>query len=130
MAKGALIFQSVLQNFQEIGPDEELGSRVFYYLETPDGDIKGIYSDVKLTPGAEFSNDPLEATMPKALEGVVSYDVLRREVEQYYRDNVGATGRGIRLGPGAKGIVMRNNTLTMRKEVPVELIGKKKGKGW
>lgn len=131
MAKGALIFQKVLQNSQELGTDDEhLVSRVFFDLMTPEGALTGLCSDVKLTPGAEFSNDPLEVTMPRALEGVVSYDVLRREVEQYYRDNVGATGRGIRLGPGAKGIIMRNNTLVMRKEVPVELIGSTKGKGW
>ena len=127
---GKLIFERVLQNSQELGTDNEhLVSRIFYYLVIPDGEIKGIYSDVKLSPGAEFSSDPLEVTMPKALEGIVGYNVLRREVEKYYRDNVGATGRNIRISPGATGIVMMDNTLVMRKEVEVELLGLGK-KGW
>ena len=124
MNKGLLIFLRVLQNSQELGTDDEhLVSRVYFSLKTPDGKILDLYSDVKLSPGADFTQDPLEASYPAELRGLLSYETFRQLVEQYYRDNIGATGRGIRIGPGAKGIVMMNNLFVMRKEVPVELIG-------
>lgn len=126
--KGKLIFQSVLQGVQEYGTGDDCTvSRVEYYLETPEGNVTGIFSDVKQTPGGS----DLEVSLPEALAGVVGYDVLRREVEEYYFDNVGPGGRNINLGPGSRNIIMRNNRLVMRKEVEVELIGTgKKGAGW
>jgi len=128
--KGKLIFSRLIQNSQELGTDDDhLVSRVFFDLETPEGINGGLHSDVKLSPGADFSNDPLEVSFPDAVRDVLGYETLRREVEQYYRDNVGATGRGIMIGPGAKGIVMKDNLFVSRKEVEVELLGSSKV-GW
>ncbi|MEN6560907.1 MAG: hypothetical protein ABFD52_09050 [Acidobacteriota bacterium] len=122
MAKGTLVFVKVFQNSQDLGTDDDhLVSRVFYDLETPTGTLAGLFSDVKLTPGADFSQDPLEVSYPEELNGILGYGILRPLVERYYRANIGETGSGIRIGPGCKGIVMRDNTCIMRMAFPVEL---------
>lgn len=43
-------------------------------------------------------------------EGPRNYQGFRDCVEAYFRSLIGATGKGVHVGPGASSIVMSNNT--------------------
>jgi len=118
---GNLIFRAVLQNVRDAGTDDERPvSRVYFDLVTPEGITRGLFSDVKLSPGAEFSGDPAEVSMPKALAGRLGYEPFRKHVESVYWQSLRPTGR-IQSGNEAKGSLTKDNIVYLHRVVNVEL---------
>lgn len=84
-------------------------SRVFFTIEA-DGQTHAGHVDLKQTVGADYDTGPIEVGRPSGYNGPFNHEVFRREVSAYYRGCVGSNASGIRLGPGASNIRMRNNT--------------------
>ncbi len=104
-------FTKFVQDSQEYGSnDEQMVSRVFFDLLV-DGQPRGSFlADVKLVVGGSFETDALEVGRPSGYRGPFDHARFAEAVTKYVRGLVGSGGSGIRLGPGAKNIRMRNNT--------------------
>jgi hypothetical protein len=127
MANIRLTFLGCLQNSQELGStDEHMISRLYFDFEVNGHEYTGFHCDIKQIVGAQFeSESPLEVGPPTGgrYRGPFNYEAFRAEAESYYRGLVGAQGRAIRIGPGAKGIGMYNNRLSFRKVVEFPVSG-------
>jgi len=112
MAKARVIFHQCLQDSQNFGSDDEhMISRVSFTLEIDGRRYEGGLVDIKQTVGSSYETGPIEVGPPKGFpyEGPFNYEAFQVAVERYYRSCVGSTASGIRLGPGAVNIRMRNN---------------------
>lgn len=123
MAKVKITFQKCIQDSQEYGSnDEHMVSRVFFNIEV-DGENKGEFSaDVKQTVGGDYETTPLEVGIPKDYKGPLSYQPFRQAVEDYYRSQVGSSGRGIHI-EGGSNIRMYNNTFIATKIIEFQAEG-------
>ena len=121
MSTVRVTFLSCLQDSQELGSsDEHMVSRLFFNIEENGREYTGFHCNVKQVVGASFESDtPLEIEPPAGARyrGPFNYEAFRAEAETYYRELVGAQGQAIRIGPGAKGIRMRNNHFGRKKSV-------------
>ncbi len=111
MATVTVNISKFVQDKQEYGSDDEtMVSRVFFDLLV-DGQPKGsFHADVKLVVGGSYETDALEVSRPAGYRGPLNHARFAEEVTTYIRRLVGSGGRGIRLGPGARNVRMRNNT--------------------
>ena len=127
MAKVKITFQKCIQDSQEYGSnDEHMVATVFFNIEV-DGENKGEFSaDVKQTVGGDYETTPLEIGIPKDYKGPLNYQSFREAVEDYYRSQVGSSGRGIHIAGGGN-IRMYNNTFIATKIVEFEAEGKNVG---
>jgi hypothetical protein len=122
MPHAKVTFQRLVQDSQDFGSDDEhMVSRIFFDLAIGDRELGGFYADVKQTVGASFEHGPLEISRPHGYDGPFAFDVFRDAAEKYYRDQVGAGGRGIRIAGGATNIRMRNNSFVDRRVLEFEI---------
>jgi hypothetical protein len=130
MVKGKLIFTGIMQASQEYGTDDEhMVSRVYFDIEIEGKPQRGLYVDVKQAVGSSFEGGPIEVSLPKGYKGPISYTTFRDEVERYYRDSFGSSGRAFRFGPGSH-VVFRNNLVQMVKVVEFEADDRSEPSGW
>ena len=110
MARITVQVTMCIQDSQEFGSDDEhMVSRVFYSLAV-DGVEKGdFHSDIKQTVGSEIGM--IEVYPPVGYNGPLDYQKFRDKIADYYNSLVGPGGSAIGLGPSAKNIRMRNNTI-------------------
>ncbi len=122
MPKLTLRFSRMILDSQDFGSDDEhMVSRVFFSVAGPDGKPVGdFHADVKLVVGGSYETDPLEVGPPIGYQGPWDQERFREAVTAYVRRCVGSSGTGIRLGPGAKGIRMRNNTFAFPFEAAID----------
>jgi hypothetical protein len=130
MPNGKLVFTKIVQDSQDYGSnDEHMVSRVFFDIVVGEEILRGLYADVKQTIGARFESAPLEVSLPESLQGRIDYSSFRQHVEDYYRDSIGARGRGIHIGGGAN-IRMMNNTFIIQKTIDIDVNDRTDGSGW
>jgi hypothetical protein len=108
-----VLFHRCLQNSQDLGTnDDHLVSRVDLSLEYG-GQRAGPFSvTVKQSAGADYATAPLEVSKPSGYDGPFNYAQFRACVEQYYRNLVGSSARGIRISGGGQ-VIMRDNLFEM-----------------
>ena len=124
MSKAKVIFCKCIQDSQDYGSDDEwMVSRVFFNLEIGEEKFEELYADVKQTVGSDYDTAPLEVSQPFGYEGVFNHQAFRDCAEKYYRSCVGSEGTGIRIGKGARGIRMRNNTIVKEMICEFEING-------
>ena len=130
MAKGKLVFTKIIQDSQDYGSnDEHMVSRVIFDVVVGEEVLRGLYADVEQPPDEPFEAARLEVSYPSALEGRINGETLRQQVEEYYRDVIGSTGRGIRI-TGAGPIRMHNNTFIVQKIIDIEVSDSSEPSGW
>ena len=118
--KARIQFTKCIQDSQEYGSDNEyMVSRVFFTLDAG-GKKYELQSDVKQVVGGKFEETPLEVSPPKDYKGPLDFSVFSGEVEKYYRELIGATGRGIHIEGGGN-IRMYNNTFVQPKVVDIDI---------
>jgi hypothetical protein len=98
-------------------------SRVFFDLEIQGKLHSDLYTNVKQPVGGSFESSPLEVSRPVGYEGPFNYEAFREIIEQYYRSQVGASGRAINIGGGGGNIRMRNNKLVNPVVKEIEIPG-------
>lgn len=131
MVKGKLVFTKLIQDSQDLGSDDEhMVSRVFFSIELGEEVHRGLYANVKQTVGTNYETAPLEVSFPQGYKGPLSYSVFRQQVESYYRDAFGSSGRVVHFGPGAGSIRMRNNIVQATKVVDIEVDDHTVPSGW
>ena len=114
MAQVRVILEQCIQDSQEYGSDDEyMISRVFFTIEVGGERFVGDV-DIKQTVGSDYETGPIEIGHPRGYTGPFDQGAFRQEVEKYFRGCVGSGASGIRLGPGARNIRMRNNTFVRR----------------
>lgn len=112
-------FKKLLQDRQELAVDDEyMISTVYFDVVVGDRVWPDQKVNIKQSAGAGFEADPgtLEVLGDASYDGPGNYQGFRECVEAYYRSLIGSTGHGIRVGPGATGITMRNNTFVQMVE--------------
>jgi hypothetical protein len=110
MVRVRVTLEKCIQDSQEYGSDDEhMVSRVFFSVEV-DGRRSTGHVDIKQTVGSDYETGPIEVGTPAGYAGPFNQEVFQREVMEYFRGCIGSAASGIRLGPGAKNIRMRNNT--------------------
>lgn len=110
MARVRVTLEKCIQDSQEYGSDDEyMVSRVFFSIEA-DGRRSTGHVDLKQTVGSDYESGPIEVGAPAGYAGPFNQEVFRSEVTKYFRGCVGSAASGIRLGPGARNVRMRNNT--------------------
>jgi hypothetical protein len=110
MKKAKVIFKKLVQDSQDYGSnDEHMVSRAFFDLELEGKTYRDLSVDIKQPVGSDFETAPLEVSQPKGYAGPFNHDTFQQLVEGYYRNLVGSSGSGIRIGGGGN-IRMRNNT--------------------
>jgi hypothetical protein len=118
----SVIFTHLIQDSQDYGSDDEhMVSRAFFTLKVGDKTYPNLYADIKQTVGSSIESAPLEISRPAGYEGPFNHEKFRAAVEKYFRGQIGAAGRGIRIQGGAN-IRMRNNRFvaTEAASFPVE----------
>lgn len=107
MQTAKLTFSRLIQDTQDVGSDDDhMLSRVYFNLE-----VGGMnYGELSATIKQTIGSDTLEVSAPQGYKGPFDHAVFSQAVTDYYRGLVGQSGSGIRIGPGAKNIRMRNNT--------------------
>ena len=114
MARVRVTLERCIRDSQEYGSDDEhMVSRVFFSIETEGRRSTG-YVDIKQTIGSDYEAGLIEVGGPVGYAGPFNHEVFQQEVTAYFRGCVGSAASGIRLGPGAKNIRMRNNTFVRR----------------
>jgi len=112
MSKAKITFYNCKQNYQELGSDDEyMVSRIFFILEIGKKKYTNLYADLKQTVGSDYETSPLEVGPPQGYEGAFNHEAFCGCAEKYYRSFVGSEATGIRIGRGARGIIMENNVL-------------------
>ena len=130
MPKALLIFNTIIQDSQEFGSNNEhMVSQVFFDLRVGADLHTGLAADIKQAVGDDYENAPLEVSMPQSLADSVNYAEFWKLVEQYYRDSFGSTGSAFPLGPGAKGRMM-HNVVNRRSVAEIELLDSQHKAGW
>lgn len=110
MVRVRVILEKCIQDSQDYGSDDEhMVSRVFFSIEA-DGRRSTGHVDIKQAVGSDYERGPIEVGPPADYAGPFNHEVFRREVTAYFRSCIGSAASGIRLGPGAAKIRMRNNT--------------------
>lgn len=110
MPKVTLQFTHLVQDSQDYGSDDEhMVSRAFFDVGCA-GRTVASHADVKLVVGGDYASDPLEVGRPAGYQGPFDHAKFSDAVSQYVRRAVGPEAIGIRLGPGARNVRMRNNT--------------------
>jgi hypothetical protein len=105
-----------VQDAQEYGSNNEwMVSRVFFDVVVDGTPSGSFHADVKLVVGGSFETDALEVGPPVGYGGPFNHARFADEVVKYIRALVGASGSGIRIGPGARNIRMMNNTFVQPK---------------
>jgi hypothetical protein len=126
MAKARLIFEKCIQDSQDYGSDDEhMVSRIFFALEVEGKRYGGLYADVKQTVGSNYEEGPIETSSPRgaSYKGPFNYDAFRAAIEKYYRNMVGSSATGIRIGSAARNVRMRNNIFERQEVVEFEVSG-------
>lgn len=89
-------FTAVRQHTQQVGGDDEhLSADVLCSIEVPGKAPVEVIVAVKATVG-DVGEQPLEVGL-YSYAGPIDASAFRREVEAYYRTQVGSRGRGIRI---------------------------------
>ncbi|PKD15768.1 hypothetical protein APR41_10745 [Salegentibacter salinarum] len=120
MKKIQLLFKKCIQDSQDYGSDNEhMISRIFYEVDGVDYEC-----NVRQPYGESFSfdEDPIEVEAPKELGKKINYGQFRDEVENYYKQIVGSSGRGINI-QGGTNIRMQNNTFEMEYRTEIDEAG-------
>jgi hypothetical protein len=122
MAKAQITFSQMIQDSQDYGStDEHMVSRVFFDLAVQGKVYSGLFANVKQTVGSSFENAPLEVSRPIGYDGPFNYHAFQNAVEQYYRSNIGASGRGIGIAGDVSNLRMRNNRFVRPHQVEIEI---------
>lgn len=126
MARVKVHFKKVHQDSQDYGSDDQhMISRVYFDVEVAGRIHSGLHVNVKQTVGADFERDPLEVDAPAPDAGAKPYagpfnpGAFRREVETYYREQVGRMGRSVHIA-GATSVRMMGNRFVSPKTVEFE----------
>jgi len=120
--KAKVTFDRCVQDSQEYGSDDEhMVSRVFLTLEVGGRQFEGLEVDIKQAAGSSFETGTIEVGPLRGYNGPFNYTAFRDEVETYYRELVGAKGKGIQMGPGTSNARMRNNTFITSKTVEFDV---------
>jgi hypothetical protein len=100
-------FHKVLQNSQELGSDDEhMVSQVFFTLEV-DGESVGEHTaTLKQTVGSDFDEANIEVGPPSNYEGTFDHEGFSTVARQYFNNNIGAYGRGMRIEGQPRNIAM------------------------
>lgn len=137
MNQGFLVFTICHQNAQDYGTTDDMSvSRVYFDLvvranqerKTPPKVFAGLYSDVKLSAGANYQGGPLEVSYPKEIHGIIGYTAFAPLVEAYIYESFGSSGAAIGFDKATM-LKMRDNIDIRPKVVPVEL-SEPEQKGW
>lgn len=119
MSKARITFKRIIQNYQEIGTDDEnMVSRIFLDLSIGSKEYQDLYVDVKQTVGSPYDGAPLEVGPVQGdYKGPFNHVAFQKEAEDYYRETFKKT---FGIAPGGK-LIAKNNQLIFPKTVYIDI---------
>jgi hypothetical protein len=108
MANFTVKFHKVVLDSQELGTDEHMVSQLFFSLEVEGENVGEYTANLKQTVGSEFTDANIEVGSPNNYKGPFNYGGFSEVARQYFNNNVGAYGRGIKIEGKSKQVRMRN----------------------
>jgi len=130
--QGIIDCSSILQNMHKYASGEKsmMMSRVYFALTIPTKSQRFLFVDISQPYGTEFEEEPLEAGKPFLREvnelptqpvtapysipvykGPYNHNEISDGLEDYYRSQIGQSGRGIKIDGGASNITMSHNKI-------------------
>lgn len=104
-----LNLRDLLQNSQDYGTNDDHLVSVVRYEIVLDGQPQGSFESLVRQSAGGDRADILEVGLPPGYGGPIDHQALSRCIESYFRSQVGAEGRGIRITGGSA--IMRDNRL-------------------
>jgi len=113
MSKVTIRFYKIIQNYQEIGTNDEcMLSRIYFDLEIDSKRYADLYVDVKQVVGEPYETAPLEVGPVQGnYRGPFNHEAFQKEAETYYRETF---KRSIGIGQETN-VVMENNAFHQEK---------------
>ena len=112
MAAFKVTFHKLIQDSQDYGSDDEhMVSRVFFSLDVDGKKVGDFFADLKQVVGGSADGGDIEVGPPHGYDGSFNHQGFADAARRYFQINVGSQASGIRLGPGVRGLRMRNNTV-------------------
>ena len=121
MKKATIELYRCIQESQEYGSDDEyMISHIFFRLEV-EGKTYDLHSDLKQLVGSNIE-DPqsIEVGRPEGYEGPFNYAAFQKEAADYFKECIGAKGKGIGISGGSN-VFMENNIIGIKKRVVIDI---------